>query len=130
MKILGCGGREYRDYARVTEVLDIIGPTHIVHGAANGADSLAGRYARDHSIPCKTYPAEWKKTDPVTGHAYIDRGAGLERNKRMLLSSKPDLVVAFPGGNGTKHMVNFAKKNGYRVIIIPTAGPLPEFPRN
>ena len=91
MKILGCGGRKYADYTRVRETLDIINPIHIIHGAATGADSLVGRYAKENSIPCNAYPAEWRKTDPRTGRTYIDRGAGIERNKRMLLSSKRDL---------------------------------------
>ena len=128
MKVLGCGGRKYPNYARVREVLDAIAPTHIVHGAATGADSLVGRYARENSIPCNAFPAQWEKKDPVTGRIYIDKGAGFDRNKKMLLTSQPDLVIAFPGGNGTKHMVKFAKDNGYRVIVIPDTGPLPVLP--
>ena len=128
MKVLVCGGRTYSNYPRVTEVLNIINPDHIVHGAAKGADSLGGRYAKEHSLPCSPYPAQWEKVDPRTGRTYTDRGAGTERNKRMLLHSKPDLVVAFPGGPGTRHMTNFARTHGYRVIQIPDQGPLPKLP--
>lgn len=128
MKILGCGGRKYANYARVREVLNIIQPTHIVHGAATGADTLVGRYAKENSIQCNAYPAQWKRKDPRTGRIYIDKGAGFQRNKEMLLTSKPDLVIALPGGNGTKHMVKFAQENGYPVITIPDAGPLPSLP--
>ena len=33
----------------------------------------------------------------------------------MLRTSRPDLVVAFPGGPGTAHMVRTARKSGYRM---------------
>ena len=128
MKVLGCGGRTYSDYPRVKQVMDIIRPTEMVHGAATGADTLVGRYAKQHSIPCRAYRAEWKKKDPRTGRIYIDKRAGFDRNEFMLLNSKPDLVIAFPGGNGTKHMANFARSKGYTVITIPSSGPLPKLP--
>ena len=35
----------------------------------------------------------------------------------MLENSKPDLVIAFPGGSGTKDMVKISKKNGVPVIF-------------
>ena len=34
----------------------------------------------------------------------------------MLTDHKPDLVVAFPGGSGTRHMVEIAQKTGVEVI--------------
>ena len=128
MKVLFTGGRTYSDYDRVTQVLDVIQPTHIIHGAAKGADSLVGRYAAEHRIRCTPYPAQWRKKDPRTGRIYVDRSEGIKRNKRMLLQSRPDLVIAFPGGNGTAHMSDFARSNGYRVVRIPGSGPLPELP--
>ena len=121
MKVLVFGGRDFQDYTLLTGVLDKIEPTHIVHGAAKGADSLAGRYAKEHSIPCTPYPAIWQKKDPRTGWTYTDRGAGIKRNKRMLADSKPDLLVGFPGGNGTAHMRDHATKAGYKVITVPKA---------
>ena len=128
MKVLFCGGRTYSNYTRVQQVIDIIQPTHVIHGAAKGADSLAGRYAKEHNIPCTPYPAQWRKTNPLTGEVYTDKGAGIRRNKHMLLTSKPDLVIAFPGGTGTAHMVDFARYNGYKAITIPASGPLPVLP--
>jgi predicted Rossmann-fold nucleotide-binding protein len=44
--------------------------------------------------------------------------AGAMRNENMLLLA-PDLVVAFPGGPGTAHMVRIAKRNKIRVIESP-----------
>lgn len=35
----------------------------------------------------------------------------------MLEDSKPDLVIAFPGGSGTKDMVKLSKKNNVPVIF-------------
>ena len=129
MKVIYCGGRTYADYKRVSEVIATMNPSHIVHGAAKGADSLAGRYAREHSIKCTAYPAQWRKKDPRTGRTFTDIRAGIDRNKQMLHAAKPDYVVAFPGGTGTRHMADYARANGYRVITIPAAGPLPELPK-
>ncbi len=46
------------------------------------------------------------------------KSAGSIRNQQMIDEGKPDLVVAFPGGFGTKDMVRRAKKHNIEVIII------------
>jgi predicted Rossmann-fold nucleotide-binding protein len=112
MTILVCGGRDYTDYAEVCKVLDQLhqkGITSIVHGAAPGADSLAGRWAWDRKVICSPYPADWKR------HG---RAAGPIRNRQMLEESKPDFVVAFPGGLGTANMVSISKAAGITVLEV------------
>ncbi len=37
------------------------------------------------------------------------------RNREMLLKEVPDLVIAFPGGPGTRGMIAFAEKQGVPV---------------
>lgn len=109
MRVLVCGGRDYADWARVKEVLDALKVTHIIHGAARGADSLGGRYATEHDILSSEFPALWDK---------YGRAAGPIRNKQMLTEAKPDLVVAFPGGRGTANMVKQAEKAGVSVYMV------------
>jgi UDP-N-acetylmuramoylalanine-D-glutamate ligase len=46
------------------------------------------------------------------------RSADPIRNRRTLDEGKPDLVVAFPGGRGTAHMVSQARAAGVRVIEV------------
>ena len=108
MIVLVCGGRTFHDRQLLFNILDNleIKPTLIVHGAANGADILSGDWAKKRNIPVKEYPAEWSK---------YGKSAGLVRNTSMLMKEKPDLVVAFPGGRGTAHMVLSARKNGTKV---------------
>lgn len=43
------------------------------------------------------------------------------RNQRMLEEGKPDLVVAFPGGGGTKDMVRRAAKAGVPIHEVNRA---------
>ena len=43
------------------------------------------------------------------------------RNQRMLDEGKPDLVVAFPGGGGTKDMVRRAVKAGVPIHEVNRA---------
>jgi len=40
------------------------------------------------------------------------------RNQQMLDESRPDLIVAFPGGRGTKDMVDRATKAGVKVVKV------------
>ena len=123
MKILVFGGRHFDNYEFVASILDRFEPTHIVHGAASGADTLSGRYAHLNRIPCTPYPAHWKRKDPRTGRIYIDRGAGTKRNKRMLADSKPDLLIGFPGNTGTAHMRDYAAAQGYKVYTFDPSTP-------
>ena len=113
MRVLVCGGRNYSDEGRLTEVLDDLKPTEIIHGGARGADSLAEKWAATRQVPCHVYPADWRR------HG---RAAGPIRNREMLEQSKPDLVVAFPGGRGTAHMVRIARAAGHRVIEVEAEG--------
>jgi hypothetical protein len=57
-------------------------------------------------VPEEPYPADWARDG---------RGAGFLRNERMLAEAKPHLVVAFPGGRGTAHMVARAEAAGVAV---------------
>ena len=112
MRVLVCGGRDYTDRARVWKLLDFNRAkiTMIIHGAARGADSLAAEWAQSHNIWDWPFPADWQK------HG---RKAGFLRNQQMLDEASPDLVVAFPGGVGTRMMIALARKAGVRVIEVP-----------
>lgn len=109
--VLVCGGRHYRDYDRVCEVLDslIPEPTKIVTGGATGADLLAEVWAYYRHVSHEKYPADWRT------HGYA---AGPIRNAEMLSKEQPHIVVAFPGGAGTADMVRKAKKAGIEVLEV------------
>lgn len=122
MRILVCGGRDFNDYLAVEDVLEgyltrveegIRWPDdesfHIIHGGANGADYLAKDWAYMNHIPCTVYPANWDRYKKV---------AGVIRNQQMIDYGHPDLVIAFPGGNGTADMVKRAIKAGIEVREI------------
>jgi hypothetical protein len=40
-----------------------------------------------------------------------------------MLAENPDLVVAFPGDSGTRHMVLIAEEAGVRVIVVEQTKP-------
>lgn len=104
MRILVCGGRGYADKELLYKELDKIAEDEyismLIHGAAKGADSLAGQWARDRGVQEVVCPANWDR------HG---RKAGYLRNKAMR-DLGPDLVVAFPGGTGTQMMVELARE--------------------
>lgn len=117
MKILVCGGRDYANRAQLFQTLDRVHAkapiTTIVHGAARGADSLAGRWAAERGVRCEVYPADWQRDG---------KRAGYIRNQRMLDASRPDAVVAFPGGPGTADMVRLAQQRGLNILRVPRCG--------
>jgi hypothetical protein len=83
----------------------------LVHGGAQGADSLAGLWAsmRKDSVTVRVYEADWKT------HG---RAAGPIRNIKMLTESLPHVIIAFKGGNGTAHMVRIGKEAGVPVYEV------------
>lgn len=110
-RVLVCGGRDFSDYEKLREKLDFIhasrGITKIIHGAARGADSLAGRWAKENKVPCEEYPADWDRHGKAAGHI---------RNQEMLDKGKPTLVVAFDGGRGTANMKERAQAAEVKVL--------------
>ena len=96
MRIIVCGGRDFSDREALFRVLDDLHTTHgftlLVHGAARGADRLAGEWAEARGVTCKPMAADWQM------HGLR---AGPVRNREMLRTCKPEIVVAFPGGSGT-----------------------------
>lgn len=116
MKVLVCGGRRYKDALTLGSWLGGIqrdhGITEIIEGGASGADFLAREYAIFQKIPFRTFMADW------SGNG---RSAGPIRNRQMLEEGKPDIVVAFPGGNGTANMVQQARAAGVRVLEVTSA---------
>ena len=111
MRVLVCGGRDYTDWYRLIDVLDhyVNHGDVIITGMARGADTLAFDYAVMENIETEEYPAQWE----IHG-----KKAGPIRNQQMLDEGKPDLVIAFPGGNGTADMVRRAKKAGVKVVTV------------
>jgi ABC-type Fe3+-hydroxamate transport system substrate-binding protein len=116
MKVLVTGGRDFSDYDFVEGYLwTCVVPNEemvLIHGAATGADTLAARAAEKLGWTVRPYPVtpeDW---------ARYGRRAGPIRNSAMLKDSKPDLVIAFPGGTGTADMVKKAKAAGVRTVEV------------
>lgn len=111
MRVLVTGGRDYSDRDAIFSELDALhakepGITLLVNGGASGADKWARDWAEARRVACDTYPADWKRWG---------RSAGPRRNQFMLIAGKPDLVLAFPGGDGTQDMVRRALSAGVQV---------------
>lgn len=113
MKVLVCGGRKYFDRDRIFAVLnalDEIRPIHaVIEGGATGADSIAGEWAKEHDRKLFVVKPDYEKHSPKV--------APLIRNTDMLQLG-PELVVAFPGGNGTADMMKKTKAQGIPLLRI------------
>lgn len=123
MKVLVCGGRDFFNRVGMYRTLDALHAQQpillLIHGGAQGADSLAWQWARQRNIAVRGFPAEW------------DYGgiAGQMRNEQML-QEKPDLVVAFPGGRGTGDMLRRARAAGVDIFhySVHHSGSIPFVP--
>jgi hypothetical protein len=112
-RVLVCGGRDFHDYDMVDRVLTACSKRWdietIIHGAAAGADNLAGLWAHRNAVHVESYPADWDT---------YKKAAGPIRNRQMLREGKPDAVIAFPGNQGTAHMISISKKAGLKVFEV------------
>lgn len=82
---------------------------HVISGGATGADSIAIDWAIANWCTFDEYKADWDR------YGYK---AGPIRNQQMLDEGKPDIVMAFPGGNGTNDMVSKARMANVRVVVV------------
>lgn len=113
MKVLVCGGRDLDNWRLVQRTLtatrEKTGISVIIEGGANGADSIARRWAQQAHIPVMTFQAHWQT---------MGKRAGPVRNGWMVEFGRPDLVIAFPGGRGTLNMIEHARSAGIDVHKI------------
>lgn len=114
MIVLITGDRKWSNIERVVDVLKCFPKdTIIIHGAAKGADTIAGLVAKELGLTVREYPAKWSE---------YGRAAGPIRNKQMYETEKPDIVIAFhndiENSKGTKHMVSLARKGGTHISLV------------
>ena len=113
MKLIIAGGRNFDDYALLTNEVEtvIVGESHveIVSGGAKGADRLGEFFAIDHDLDIKRFPADWDK------HG---KAAGYKRNSDM--ADYADTCICFWDGKskGTGHMIQLAKNKGLKLTVI------------
>jgi len=113
MIVLICGDRFWSDRQAIRRRLaQLPKDTIILHGAASGADTIAGEEATKLGLTVKQFPANWNK------HG---RAAGPIRNRQML-DHKPNLVIAFHNdlskSKGTKDTVQEAIKRGIPTYVV------------
>ncbi len=122
MRVLVCGGREYDNknavFAVLNEIHHVTPIDCLIHGDCPGtknsgwvsADRLAGRWGgMTPGVTVVAEPAKW------TEHG---RAAGPIRNQLMIDRYHPDLVLAFPGGDGTADCCKKAETAGIKVIQV------------
>ena len=85
----------------------------VAAGGAYGADMAAEKWARKMGISCCVHHAKWN----VHG-----KSAGPIRNREMAEHHPGALVVAYPGGAGTRNMKTWAKRMGLEVLELAPDG--------
>lgn len=83
------GSREFKNYHQLKEAVDyyVTPEDWIVSGGAIGADSMAQRWRKENGGAILIHYPKWR----IDG--YFDKGAGFDRNGKIVESS--DLVLAF-----------------------------------
>lgn len=125
MRVIVCGGRDYEDREVLFHEMHLLAEQHgwltVIEGGARGADAFAREWAKLCYHGLVTFEADWQ----AHGTA-----AGPIRNAQMLVSGKPDLVLAFPSprrglvnpltgrNTGTGDMVQKARAADVEVRVI------------
>ena len=113
--VIICGSRTFADWKPIRDLIDSLpGDTIVVHGAARGADHIAGVCAKERGLEVHEHPAEWDR---------FGKRAGFLRNAEMLQAERPVYVYAFtynlPTSTGTRDMVERARSAGVPVEVLP-----------
>lgn len=116
LRILVTGSRNWTDRDTVRRALIQAGQAAgvhpqgvtVVHGAARGADIIAGGLAGEFGCTVEVHPADWDRYGKAAGH---------RRNAEMVALGA-DVCLAFPLGEsrGTRGCILLAEKAGISVI--------------
>jgi iron-sulfur cluster assembly protein len=90
------------------------GKSNVQGEVISGVDLFGEKWAEEHNVPVKQYPAEWSK------YGY---SAGPMRNKQMAESGAEALIAIWDGKSaGTKNMIAEAKKAELEVYVYRLDG--------
>lgn len=114
------GTREYKDFAefeRLMNSLEVVRKATVL---------VCGEYHLGIDAMVRPYCEKWRKSYigvPVLDWQWREgKKAGPERNERMLFTTKPDHLVAFPDarsfGGGTRNTIKIAEDNDIPVTVI------------
>lgn len=115
-RVIIAGTRSFNDYELLrtscNNLLSVKQRTHtvvIISGTARGADQLGERYAHERGYDVQQFPANWERDG---------KAAGFIRNRQM--ADVADALIAFWDGmsNGTKNMIDNARRKGLAVRVI------------
>ena len=117
-RMIVAGSRFFRDYTLLCSHLDRItaeipGRIELISGHAPGADTLGERYAREHDLKLRVFPAQWE---------LYGKTAGVIRNQQMTDYALKESAIAvfFWNGSsrGTRDAIRRALKAGIDTRII------------
>ena len=83
--------------------------SEIISGCARGVDQVGERYALDHSIQCKRFPADWGKHKYAAGHI---------RNREMAKYADSLLAIWDGASRGTENMIETMRKLGKSLHVV------------
>ena len=111
MKLIIAGSRDFNDYFLMCKSIASLGfkVDEVVSGGARGADSLGEKWAFEHLVPVRYFPAHWVEEG---------RAAGINRNHKM--GNYADYLIAFWDGKspGTLDMITYMQQLGKPVEVI------------
>lgn len=103
MKTAVVGSRSILDAEKIETLLGSLAISHVVSGGAKGVDSIAENYARKNNLPVTIFKPDWKR---------FGRGAGMIRNRDIVLESQQVLAFWDGSSKGTLNSINLAIKHG------------------
>jgi SLOG family YspA-like protein len=118
MRLLVCGDRYWNDKQLVQKVLSRLveespDSVTVIHGAARGADRIAGEVAKSLGCEVVEFPAQW--------HSF-GRAAGPIRNQKMLDEGAPSAGLAFhdniEASKGTADMLKRLKRANVPFFVV------------
>lgn len=110
MKLAIVGTRTFNDYELMKRKLsDLVGIELIISGGAEGADTLARRFAKEHNIEIIEFLPNWNE------HG---KAAGPIRNE-FIVKACTHIVLFWDGRSpGTRSSLELAKKHKKRYRLI------------
>jgi len=80
----------------------------VIHGGQTGVDAMADLYCQRigaQPVACEIPQIRWDR---------VGRKAGPMRNA-LMMTFEPELLVAFPGGSGTRSAIRIARSKGIAI---------------